>query len=160
MRRLWSAALFVFVLDAITKAMAWDALYLTSRFTFPGAPWASLVAVRNEGLILGYLAGQPHLVVFVMAFAVLNLQAYLAEETSRRARSPLLFPAGLVLGGALGNLADRMTRGFVVDFISIGNWPVFNIADAAVVAGIMMMVGVALLRPFRPAKPKDAPPDR
>lgn len=154
MRRLWSAALFVFALDAVTKAMAWDALRLTSSYSFPGVPWARLVAVRNEGLILGFLGNRPDLVIFVMAFAVLNLQAYLTEETAKRARSPLLFPAGLVLGGALGNLADRMTRGFVVDFISLGDWPVFNIADAAVVTGIVMMVAISILRPHPKAADK------
>ena len=155
MRKLWGAALFIFVLDATTKALAWNALHLTTRYTFPGAPWASLVAVRNEGLILGYLGNRPDLVVFIMAFAVLNLQGYLTDETSRHPNSPLLFPAGLVLGGALGNLADRMTRGFVVDFISIGDWPVFNIADAAVVSGIVMMVAVSLRGAYRAARKDD-----
>lgn len=150
MRRLWLAALVVFLVDQATKALAWTHLSRTTPLLIPGYEWARLVAVKNEGLILGFLSGSKSLVVFVMAFAVLNLQAYLSEETLRDPRSRLLLPAGLVLGGALGNLADRMTRGFVVDFIALGSWPVFNVADAAVVTGIVLMVAASARRP-RPA---------
>jgi signal peptidase II len=51
---------------------------------------------------------------------------------------------GLQLGGALGNLLDRFTQGGVTDFLDFGPWPVFNIADAAVVAGVILMAYVLL----------------
>ena len=75
-----------------------------------------------------------------MAFAVYSLYNFLTEEDFLNKKTYLILPAGLILGGALGNLVDRMTRGFVIDFISIGDWPVFNIADAAVVTGIILMI--------------------
>ena len=51
---------------------------------------------------------------------------------------------GLALGGAAGNLADRLARGGVVDFIAIGRWPTFNLADAALLAGVVLVAAQAL----------------
>lgn len=49
------------------------------------------------------------------------------------------FAAGLVLGGAIANVADRFTAGSVIDFISIGRWPIFNLADSMLIAGIVLL---------------------
>lgn len=57
----------------------------------------------------------------------------------------------LVVGGALGNLVDRIARGYVIDFIHVHGWPVFNVADIAVVAGMGLIALAQLARPRRPA---------
>ncbi|MBC8514764.1 signal peptidase II [bacterium] len=140
MKRLWGISLAVLILDALTKTLAWEGLPHSPSFPLhhPDWEWARLVVVRNEGLILGFLSGNKALVIFVMAIAVHTLQRFLSDEGGK---NPHLFlPAGLVLGGAMGNLLDRMVRGFVVDFIALGDWPVFNVADAAVVTGIVLML--------------------
>jgi signal peptidase II len=54
---------------------------------------------------------------------------------------------GLVLGGGAGNLVDRTARGGVVDFIAVGRWPTFNLADAAIVAGAVLALGAAVAVP-------------
>lgn len=66
----------------------------------------------------------------------------------RVASGPLLIRAalGLVLGGALGNLLDRIRLGYVVDFIDLRWWPVFNLADSAIVVGVFLLVVQSLLR--------------
>ena len=51
---------------------------------------------------------------------------------------------GLQLGGAAGNLIDRIRQGYVVDFLDLGWWPVFNVADSAIVSGIVILVGYIL----------------
>lgn len=60
----------------------------------------------------------------------------------RRRSGPALQQAGfaLIVAGALGNLTDRLVRGYVVDFIHVAHWPVFNVADAAIVAGVVALV--------------------
>jgi len=65
----------------------------------------------------------------------------------------------LVLGGALGNVVDRAARGYVIDFIHLTRWPVFNVADIAVVAGMILLMLAALRRtpPATPPAPASAP---
>jgi len=141
MNKLWLSCLGTLVIDTLTKQFAWR------QFTPHGMHYPlgeeslyKFVIVKNEGLMLGFLSENQAFVVFIMAFAVHSLYNFLKEEEFLTKKTHLIIPAGLILGGALGNLVDRMTRGFVIDFISIGDWPVFNIADAAVVTGIILMI--------------------
>ena len=141
MKKMWLVCFTTFVIDTLTKQFAWR------QFTPHGMSYPfkensdfNFVIVKNEGLMLGFLSENQAFVVFVMAFAVYSLYNFLTEEDFLNKKTYLILPAGLILGGALGNLVDRMTRGFVIDFISIGDWPVFNIADAAVVTGIILMI--------------------
>ena len=95
--------------------------------------------VRNEGVAFGALAGGGALVVALIALALLALLTYFALNS----QVPLLWlPVGLVLGGALGNLADRARTGAVVDFIDPIAWPAFNLADAAIVFGVLALLYV------------------
>lgn len=64
---------------------------------------------------------------------------------------PLAVAAGLVLGGAVGNLADRVGRGRVVDFITLSHWPTFNVADACITVGVVLVALLYLRGPPRPA---------
>ena len=71
--------------------------------------------------------------------------------------SPLLRLAiGLQLGGAFGNLIDRLRTGAVVDFIDVGWWPIFNIADSSIVVGMTVLIAVLLLGDFKNARSKKA----
>jgi signal peptidase II len=96
--------------------------------------------VRNEGVAFGALEGGGPLLVTAIALALAGLVAYFVMN----ADVPFLWlPVGLILGGALGNLADRAREGAVVDFIDPIAWPAFNLADAAIVVGVLGLVYIA-----------------
>ena len=96
--------------------------------------------VRNEGIAFGALSGGGPLLVGAIAIALAALAVYFALNT----RVPLLWlPVGLILGGALGHLADRAREGAVIDFIDPIAWPAFNVADAAIVVGVLALLYVA-----------------
>jgi signal peptidase II len=63
---------------------------------------------------------------------------------------------GLQLGGALGNLIDRLTQGYVTDFISVGTFPVFNVADASISIGVAILILGMWIKERRPAPPTPA----
>jgi signal peptidase II len=96
--------------------------------------------VRNEGVAFGALSGGGPLLVAAISIALAGLVAYFVANSD----VPFLWlPVGLILGGALGNLADRARDGAVVDFIDPIAWPAFNLADAAIVVGVLGLVYVA-----------------
>lgn len=115
----------------------------------------SLTLYYNQGTAMGLipLHGTPLAVVaviFVLAVLVWG-QGY------ARASRPVAWGLALLLGGAVGNLLDRVRLGYVVDFIDFHFWPVFNIADCAVVVGAALILIVVLLhaRCTDPEAPKD-----
>jgi signal peptidase II len=84
---------------------------------------------------------------FLVAGALIGLCAVLfAWWRSRRASTMLQAAYALIAAGALGNVIDRLRRGYVVDFIEIHRWPIFNVADIAIVAGAVLLAIVALRR--------------
>jgi signal peptidase II len=96
--------------------------------------------VRNTGVAFGAFAGGGAIVWVLTAVAVVGLIGYFALRADR----PWLWlPVGAIAGGALGNLADRARDGAVVDFIDPVAWPAFNLADVAIVVGILGFVYVA-----------------
>ena len=96
--------------------------------------------VRNEGVAFGALEGGGPLLVVVISVALAGLVTYFLLNSTL----PLLWlPVGLVMGGALGNLADRAREGAVIDFIDPIAWPAFNLADAAIVVGVLGLLYVA-----------------
>ena len=98
-----------------------------------------LTYVRNKGVAFGALGGGGTLVTVVTLVAVALLALYFARHT---ARPWLWLPFGVVAGGAIGNLADRLREGSVVDWIDPIFWPAFNLADVAIVVGILGLLYV------------------
>ena len=98
-----------------------------------------LTYVRNEGVAFGALGDGGALIVVLTAAALGLLIVYFALNAGR----PMLWlPVGAVAGGALGNLADRAREGSVIDFVDPVLWPAFNLADAAIVVGILGLLYV------------------
>jgi signal peptidase II len=98
------------------------------------------VNVRNTGVAFGALSGGGLLVTLLTLAALTFLLGYFAL----RADTPgLWIPVGAIVGGALGNLADRARDGAVIDFIDPAFWPAFNVADIAIVLGILGLLYVA-----------------
>lgn len=98
-----------------------------------------LVHVRNTGVAFSLFSGGGTVVLVITLLALALLGAYLA----RRPERPWLWlPTGLLIGGALGNLIDRVVHGAVTDFIKFPLWPAFNVADIAITFGVLSLLWV------------------
>lgn len=103
-------------------------------------PGIELVHTRNHGVAFGLAAGDQVLVTILVGVALVALLAYFVTHSSR---ALVWLPTGILLGGALGNLLDRVRTGSVVDFIQLPlGWPPFNLADAAIVVGVVLLLFV------------------
>ena len=97
----------------------------------------------NTGSAFGLFQGQPVILAIASLFAIgFIVYYYRTQSTNRRM---VRFTVGLLLGGALGNLIDRLRTGAVVDFIDVGPWPVFNLADSSLVVGMALLVASMVL---------------
>lgn len=108
-----------------------------------------LTNTRNTGVAFGALEGAGLIVAILIGLSLTLLAVYYVVNRDM----PLLWlPVGLLLGGALGNLADRAREGAVIDFIDPVAWPAFNLADACIVVGVLMLLWVVEGRPKRPRR--------
>jgi len=118
--------------DQITKAVAVSRLARGEQVNvFFGI---DLTSTRNTGVAFGAFAGSQAATLIAVGVALTLLVAWFVRTA---ARPWLWLPVGLIGGGALGNLADRARSGAVIDFIDPSFWPAFNVADIAVVAGVL-----------------------
>jgi signal peptidase II len=126
----------VLVLDQITKRLVAHAIVPGEQVGV--LPGIQLVHTHNHGVAFGLAAKDQILVTVLVVLALLALLAYFFTHASR----PLVWlPTGLLLGGALGNLIDRIRTGSVVDFVQLPlGWPPFNLADAAIVVGVLLLL--------------------
>lgn len=145
LKLLLAVAAVVLALDVITKVIAVRVLVPNQPVPIIGDD-ISWTLVRNSGAAFS-MATSYTWVLTLIATAVVGGIIWMG----RRLVSPWwALGLGMVLGGALGNLMDRLfrapgpLRGHVVDFLSIGWWPVFNVADSAVVCGAVLLVGLSL----------------
>jgi signal peptidase II len=124
--------------DQVTKAIAVASLDRHEQVNvFLGL---DMTYVRNEGVAFGALSGGGAVLVAAIVLALGGLLTYFVLNSGVRL---LWLPVGLILGGALGNLADRAREGAVIDFIDPIAWPAFNVADAAIVVGVLALLYVA-----------------
>ena len=135
---LWTAIL-VLGADLASKAYIKAAIAPGDYFwVIPGV--LRITDVRNPGGAFGILANDRWLFLGVGALAAALILWY-----TRRVRQPATLVAlGLLLGGTLGNMVDRWQNGRVVDFLDFRVWPVFNLADVAVVGGIILLIWLTL----------------
>ncbi|MGE0253519.1 MAG: signal peptidase II [Alphaproteobacteria bacterium] len=135
------------VLDQGTKALALGSPALASGVEF--LPVLNLVLVRNQGVSFGMLGGLvPWWALTMLAFAIVAaLSVWLWRSQSRVLSGAL----GLVIGGALGNILDRVRFQAVTDFLDFHwaghHWPAFNLADVAVVCGTALLLVDSMRRP-------------
>jgi signal peptidase II len=132
-----AAAVFVLVvvLDQVTKQAVTSGLALGSATKL--IPGLQLVHVDNTGVAFSLFAGGGTLVLVITLVALAALTAYFAMRPGRRL---LWLPTGLLLGGAIGNMIDRVRVGAVTDFIKLPHWPAFNVADIAITVGVVTLV--------------------
>jgi signal peptidase II len=100
-------------------------------------PAINLVHVRNTGVAFGFLSGGGVVVVVFTLLALAGLVGFLAL---RPGRPWLWLPTGMLVGGAIGNLIDRLANGSVIDFIKLPAWPAFNVADMSITFGVIALV--------------------
>jgi signal peptidase II len=101
-------------------------------------PFLAFENTRNKGIAFGLAGDVSAWLVGAMLVGLLALLVFLAARASNG--TALWIAAGLLVGGALGNLADRVRDGAVTDFIDLPLWPTFNLADLAIVAGVILLV--------------------
>jgi signal peptidase II len=131
----------VVALDQMTKAWVLSSLAPHERINvFFGI---DIARVKNTGVAFGALSGSGSLVLIAVGVAMAGLLVYFALNM----RKPWLWlPVGMVFGGALGNLADRARIDGVTDFIDPVLWPAFNVADMAIVLGVLGVLYLAEAR--------------
>jgi signal peptidase II len=101
-------------------------------------PFLAFENTRNKGIAFGLAGDVSAWLVGAMLVGLLALLVFLAARASNG--TALWIAASLLVGGALGNLADRVRDGAVTDFIDLPLWPTFNLADLAIVAGVVLLV--------------------
>lgn len=133
----------VIVADQVTKMWMLSAFAPGERFAL--TPFFDLVLAFNSGAAFSFLAGAggwQRWVFVVLALAISAWLIVLLRQHSGERLMPLAL--ALILGGALGNVIDRLMRGVVVDFLDfyIGHWhwPAFNVADSAITVGVALML--------------------
>lgn len=100
-------------------------------------PFLSFENTRNSGIAFGLAGDVSPALIGVTLLALVGLLGFIAIRSDE---GLMWLPAGLLVGGAFGNLADRVREEAVIDFIDIGAWPTFNLADVAIVAGVAMLI--------------------
>lgn len=148
-KALGATAAAVVVVDQVTKVVVRGRL--ETGETVDLVLGASLVNVRNRGVAFGLLADGGALLIVATLAALVLLGAYFAFHAERPG---MWLATGLVCGGALGNLADRVREGAVTDFLDLPAWPAFNVADVAITGGVvlLLLLGLATGARDRPAR--------
>ena len=133
-----SLASFIAVADQVLKAIVVRRLYLhDSIVVIPD--FFSITRIHNNGIAFGLF--QDRLPTIFMIITLISMLAVLYFYLTVSPRGLLMtVGCGLIIGGALGNLIDRIRLGYVVDFINFSFWPAFNIADSAVSVGVLALM--------------------
>jgi len=140
--RALAIAVLVFVADQGVKAVVESTMRVGESIALvPG--FLSLTHIKNDGGAFGILGGSQALLLVGSAVAVGVVLWMLLSGPASRITT---LGCGLILGGAAGNLLDRLTAGAVTDFVHFSFWYIFNVADAAITVG----VGLLLLSALRP----------
>lgn len=127
----------VLALDQIVKALVVSSLERGEERAIVAG--IKLVNTRNSGVAFGQLQDGGVLVAVVIAIAIGALLVYFSRHVS----TPLMWlPTGMLLGGALGNIIDRLREGAVIDFLKLPYWPAFNVADASITVGVVILLVV------------------
>jgi signal peptidase II len=135
-------ALLVVVADRVTTTVAEDHLH---RIVHLWGPFG-LALQFNSGLAFSLFTGRAALVTALLAAGVVVLVVLVARVRTKAQA----VGGGLVLGGGLGNLSERVVsghHGLVADFITLSHWPTFNVADACITVGVIVLAASVLIDP-------------
>jgi len=124
----------VIVLDQLSKSVVTSEIDRGSQVEVLGP--LKLTLSHNDGVAFGLAGGGGIFVIGLSMIALVALGAFVASAPDRKG---IWLAAGLIFGGAMGNLIDRVRLGHVVDFILLPSWPAFNIADCAITVGVVLL---------------------
>jgi signal peptidase II len=150
----------VIVFDQITKAEILSILGPVEGTSRPLlGSWLSFTFVKNSGVAFGLFRGIPYF--FTITSVLISIGAiYFYRFHLPNERPWVQISLGLIVGGAIGNIVDRLRHGFVVDFVHVSWFPgIFNLADSAITIGVIMLAGYLLFvgeGAARPAPTDDA----
>jgi len=129
-----SIAAVVIVADQVSKHFVVRDINVGERVDVIGP--LQFTQTHNEGVAFGIASGGGILVIGLSLIALVALGAYLARGPRSK---PVWVASGLILGGAVGNLVDRLRIDHVTDFILFPHWPAFNLADCAITIGVVIL---------------------
>jgi signal peptidase II len=139
--QVWARAgavlVLVVALDQLTKALVRGGIDVGDEDSV--LPGVSLVHVHNSGVAFGAFAGGGLIVVALVAVALAALLGYFVTHAEKRL---IWLPTGMLLGGSVGNIIDRVRDGWVTDFLKLPAWPAFNVADMAITFGVLLLLWV------------------
>ena len=157
-RLLLGVALGVLLLDQGTKALVRHFLpfgQVWAPWPTPWLEWVRIVHWRNSGAAFGLYQGANDVLAW-LAVAVVIVVAWHFRQAALDARC-LRWGLALQVGGALGNLWDRLYRGSVTDFVAVGQFPVFNLADIAITLGVACLLLATLREDGQTDQPEPQP---
>jgi len=158
-RYYWLFLLFIFTLvtDQLAKT-AVDTLYVLHESRSILGSYLQLTYIRNSGAAFGISVGNPKIMIVVTVLVTLVIAFLFFKGTVRPAHALGKAAVVLVLGGATGNLIDRIRFGEVIDFIDMGigyhRWPVYNLADIYVTVGMFILFFTYTSKTDTPVEPK------
>lgn len=133
----FSTALIVIIIDQITKFLVQSNFSLNQSLPIVNKIF-HLTYIQNTGAGFGILQQQKFLLIFISIIVIGFILFYLDKINEKE--KILQFFVGLILGGTIGNLTDRIAFGYVIDFLDFRIWPVFNFADSFVTIGAVGLI--------------------
>lgn len=140
-----ATASFILLLDQLTKFLVIRNLNLHESIpVFKGV--ISITLVHNRGAAFGIFKDKFYFFVVISVITIIAIYFILRKNKGNKLFS---FSLSMILGGALGNLIDRVFSGHVIDFLDFHIWPVFNIADSAITLGTIILGWLVFFKPVR-----------
>jgi signal peptidase II len=143
-------ALAAVAADQLTKHIVASQLQLDAGVHVLGPLW--IHHVRNSGIAFGFFSQATPVVILLTGIAIALMLAYFARSGARHPILPVAL--GLVIGGSMSNLLDRVRLGYVTDFLDLRWWPAFNLADSFIVAGVLILLIALVLAEREPRRPR------
>ncbi|UCD55031.1 MAG: signal peptidase II [Candidatus Omnitrophota bacterium] len=134
---IWILAIFIFLLDRFSKIFVLQNLELNESVKIIKNIFY-LTLVHNTGAAFGIFKDQTLFFIIISILAVITIVIYIKKFSN--IPPAIKIGLALILGGALGNIVDRLCFGYVVDFLDFKIWPVFNIADSAITVGTFLLI--------------------
>jgi signal peptidase II len=135
-----SIAFAAIAADQLTKYVVTSQLALDDGVHIVGPFW--IHHVQNSGIAFGLFASATAIVILATGVAVSWMLVFFARSGARHPILPVAL--GLVIGGSLSNLLDRVRLGYVTDFLDFRYWPAFNLADSFIVIGVLVLLGALM----------------
>ena len=136
--------------DQLTKHVVTSELRLDESATVVGP--LEIHRVQNSGIAFGLFSSATAIVIVLTAIAVGWMLVFFARSGARHPVIPAAL--GLLIGGSVSNLVDRVRLGHVTDFLDFGWWPAFNLADTFIVLGVAILLATLVAADARPRRPK------